>query len=75
MGYSPWGCKRAGHDLATKQQVLSGTTKQNKKKKNKKRTTKRKVEAEVEGITLKSGKEEAGLRYQQGMERKDLFWQ
>ena len=19
MGYSPWGCKRAGHDLATKQ--------------------------------------------------------
>ena len=70
MGYSPWGCKRAGHDLATKQQVLSGTTKQNKK-----RTTKRKVEAEVEGITLKSGKEEAGLRYQQGMERKDLFWQ
>ena len=70
MGYSPWGCKRAGHDLATKQQVLSGTTKQNKK-----RTTTRKVEAEVEGITLKRGKEEAGLRYQQGMERKDLFWQ
>ena len=33
MGYSPWGCKRAGHDLATKQQVLSGTTKQNQKKK------------------------------------------
>ena len=20
VGYSPWGCKRAGHDLATKQQ-------------------------------------------------------
>ena len=20
MGYSPWGCKRVGHDLATKQQ-------------------------------------------------------
>ena len=20
MGYSPWGCKRAGHDLVTKQQ-------------------------------------------------------
>ena len=37
--------------------------------------TKRKVEAEVEGITLKSGKKGAGLRYQQGMERKDLFGQ
>ena len=35
--------------------------------------TKSKVEAEVEGITLKSGKKGAGLRYQQGMERKDLF--
>ena len=31
VGYSPWGYKRVGHDLATKQQVLLGTTKQNKK--------------------------------------------
>ena len=23
MGYSPWGCKRVGYDLATKQQHMS----------------------------------------------------
>ena len=23
-GYSPWGCKRVGHNLATKQQQCSG---------------------------------------------------
>jgi len=22
MGYSPWGCKRVGHNLATKQQQI-----------------------------------------------------
>ena len=31
VGYSPWGYKRVGHDLATKQQVLLGATKQNNK--------------------------------------------
>ena len=32
VGYSPWGCERVGHDLATEQQVLLGTTKQNNKR-------------------------------------------
>ena len=40
VGYSPRGCKRVGHDLATKHQVLLGTTKQNNKQ-----TTTRKVGA------------------------------
>ena len=62
VGYSPWGCERVGHDLATEQQVLLGTTKQNNKRQ--KGRLKQKWKEQLWKVVKK-----------EGMERKDLFGQ